>query len=235
MAHQIVEKLRGGDYDVARHRLGAVRREVPSFRKIVLAGHSAGGLIAELAAISFDDIAGLVVIAYSDVGASPLTMQTSQEAAAVCAAGGEPSDAPDGPPGYAYFGQAPDAFASAVFANAAPRIVAATVARRTRNPCGDLGSFMSGSQTNLANLGSIDVPVLLIVGAQDKLFPPPGVESQVPLFTGSDDVEFTTVPAAGHAISLERTAPIFRRKDAALARAVLCQKPKLGGAGCSND
>ena len=209
VAHQIAQQLKAGTFDVTSGR------RAPRFRQVILAGHSIGGLIAELTAVSFPDaIDGLAVIAFSNNAATPLKMQTAQESLSICSAGGELSDGTSGAPGYAYFGQTPEAFASSVFFNPTPRALDATVARRTRNPCGDLATVMQGSQVNLANLGSIDVPVLLIIGAQDRLYSPPAVEDEASRFTGTRDVTFRIVHGVGHAISLDGDGRAFARRIA---------------------
>lgn len=86
----------------------------------------------------------------------------------------------------------------------------ATARLRNRNPCGDLRTFLRGARTDLCNVDEIDVPVLVVTGRDDALFPPPGGPEQVGLYTGTDDVSLSTIPNASHAITLERSAPDFR-------------------------
>jgi len=96
IAHQIVQQLRSGRYD------GVVS---PRFRRIALAGHSAGGLTAETEAFSFADVDAIAVIAYADQPLTPVAQVAADEAAAICARGGQPVYGTTGPAGYALLGQ----------------------------------------------------------------------------------------------------------------------------------
>jgi len=59
-------------------------------------------------------------------------------------------------------------------------------------------------------LNGIQVPVLLIAGSKDALFPPPGDQFQGPRYMGSDKVSYVQIAGAPHAIMLSRQAPQFR-------------------------
>ncbi len=66
IAHQIVDQLRNGDYDTSGSD------SPPSFKRVVLGGHSIGGLLSQLTAYSFDSVDGIIVMSYSDeVGLLP--------------------------------------------------------------------------------------------------------------------------------------------------------------------
>ena len=56
---------------------------------------------------------------------------------------------------------------------------------------------------------TITVPVLLVLGANDALFPPPAGTEQQAQFLGSSDVSLIQLPNTGHALTLERSAPTF--------------------------
>jgi pimeloyl-ACP methyl ester carboxylesterase len=206
VVHQVVDDLRDGHYredglsgDGYQH----------AYKKVALAGHSAGGLIAQVEAASFGDVDALAVISWADVGASPLAVETFAGAAPVCASGGQQAT-PSGPGGYAYFGQTAHDYEAAMFFDADPAVVAAATARRPRDPCGDLGSIGPAIAVDLGTLAQIRVPVLLAYGDRDALFPPPAGQRQRSLYSGSRNVTLITVRDAGHAITLGRTAPTFR-------------------------
>lgn len=211
VAHQIVLQLRSGRYHTgSRDRTAATGQAAhsspadrsPAFRRVVLAGHSVGAIIAQAEAYSFGDIDGLIVLSYSDTTVSATAQAALQTALAQCAAGGERSDGTSGPTGYVYFGAAtPQQFIAAHFytPNADPRVVETTAALRNRDPCGDITSYQAAVAANLANLCRIQVPVLVLIGTKDAIYPT-RAEQQANLFTGSRDV--TAVKATGHALAL---------------------------------
>jgi pimeloyl-ACP methyl ester carboxylesterase len=195
----------GAHADMARQVVGALRRD---FGTVVLAGHSVGGAIAELAAHSFDDlgIAGIVSFAWADQGFSDRTVQQSFDQGSRCLTGGEPSE-DGGPGGYAFYGQTEQEFRDNVFASAEPAVVAAATALRNRDPCGDAGSLTQAGIVNGRRLERIEVPVLLLFGDRDATFQPGTGERQAAAFSGSPDVTLRTFAGAGHALTLERQAP----------------------------
>ncbi|MCZ2402241.1 alpha/beta hydrolase [Paenarthrobacter sp. Z7-10] len=196
IAHQMVQALRSGNYQVNPSGHG------PRFSKVVLAGHSYGGQIVQLEAYSFHDIDGLIVISYADRIQSALLKANAAYATKVCAAGGLRVGA-TGPSGYAPFGP-PAGAPKALFHSADPRVEAAALQLLTIDPCGDVASFAKAVKVDLANVRSIRVPVLVIAGGSDALFPPPAVPNQAALFTGSHSVSTTTLPGSAHAVAFER-------------------------------
>ena len=196
IAHQMVLALRSGSYQVG----AAV---APRFSRVALAGHSYGGQIAELEAYSFHDIDALVVMAYTDQGATSFATKSSNYTAKVCAAGGLPA-VPGGPTGYAPFGNPADA-RPGFFHDVTPAIFDAVKPRLSLNPCGDMVPFGTASVVNAALVGLITVPVLLVSGAADKLFPPAAAQRQVLLYTGSPEVTLQTIDHTAHSLSLEKT------------------------------
>jgi pimeloyl-ACP methyl ester carboxylesterase len=202
IAHQIVQQLRNGSYAAA----GGVK---PAFSRVALAGHSAGGAIAEIEAYSFHDIDGLIVMAYADLGASPAALIQFATTGGVCLGGGQPAG-PGQPGGYGYFGQTPQDFQAAMFHHADPSVVAAVTALRNRDPCGDINSFPQALVLNPLSVPTIKVPVLLVFGANDALFPPPAGSLQRLLFSGSSDVRSVLLNNTGHAVTVELSAPTLR-------------------------
>ncbi len=204
VAHQIVQDLRTGAYRLSGSPTGV------AFSRVVLAGHSAGGAIAEVEASSFRDVDGLIVMAYADAGG---TQRASHEFAAAgqdCAQGGQPAG-PGQPGGYAPFGQTPADFQADMFFSADPRVVQSVTLARHLDPCGDDNSIPQTIAHNLAGLGDVTVPVLLVYGANDALFQPPGTTEQHLLFTGSTDVTTQVLDGTGHALAFERSRLQLRR------------------------
>ncbi len=195
IAHQIVLALRAGSYQVNPSG------QAPEFSRVVLAGHSYGGQIAQVAAYSFGDIDGLIVIGYADRVQSQLLRDNSAFAANVCASGGLRVGAV-GPAGYAPFGP-PSGAAAALFNSTEPAVQSAALQLLTIDPCGDTASFAPAVAVNLVNVPSIKVPVLIIAGGSDALFPVPAGPDQASLFTGAASVDQVTLPTVAHAVTLE--------------------------------
>lgn len=192
MAHQMVRKLRSGRYQVD----GASK---PTFGKVVLAGHSYGGQIAQVEAYSFGDVAGLVVLGYADRVQSDVLRSAGAYAAGVCATGGQSFK---GHLGYAPFGP-PSGAAAALFSSAGPRVKNAVLPKLSIDPCGDTASFAAATAVDLQRVGSIKVPVLVVAGADDALFPRPAAPDQAALFTSSRKVKQVTLARTGHAFTFE--------------------------------
>ncbi len=202
IAHQMVSDLRSGHYV-----LGG--RAPVRFGRIVLAGHSHGAQIAQVEAYSFGGINGLVLIGYADRVQS-VTAQTSLAYANLtCAAGGRRAT-PRGPAHYTSFGFAPAA-PKALFADVGAGVLEAALPRLSIDPCGDTAFFAKAVSVDLRDLRRVQVPVLIVEGAADALFPPPAARSQAALFTGARSVSTTVVPLAGHAITLERHHRVLER------------------------
>jgi pimeloyl-ACP methyl ester carboxylesterase len=199
MAHQVVQQLRAGTYSGADGL-------TPAFGKVALTGHSAGGAVAQIEAYSFHDVDALAVLSYADLGSSPTAVSTFAATGQVCLGGGQPAG-PGQPAGYAYFGQTPQDFDAVMFHDADPAVVQAATPMRLRDPCGDTNSFPAAIATDIAMVPSIKVPVLLVFGQNDALFPPPAESNQRALFAGSPKVQSVMLADTGHALTLERSAP----------------------------
>jgi pimeloyl-ACP methyl ester carboxylesterase len=196
VAHQIVQELRSGSY--ALEGGDGLR-----FARVALAGHSAGGAITQIEAYSFRDVDGVMVLSFSDLVGSLRTYTALAQAVVVCLGGGNP-------PGHAPFGQSDADFQALMFHDADPQVVAAVTAMRNPEPCGDDTSLLAAIATDVREVPSITVPVLLLIGDHDAVFPPPALESQRRLFAGSRDVTAITIPDTGHAVTVERSAGVTR-------------------------
>jgi pimeloyl-ACP methyl ester carboxylesterase len=62
------------------------------------------------------------------------------------------------------------------------------------------------SQPSRAVMGSIGIPVLLLLGEQDYIFPSAYAEDELALFTAAGDKTMTVVGRAGHSLFLHRNA-----------------------------
>jgi pimeloyl-ACP methyl ester carboxylesterase len=208
VAHQVVQKLRNGEY-AANSRAGI------TFERVALAGESWGGLVAPIEAYSFGDVEALLPIGagFDQALTSPdiLTgegiLGPASRGAPVCTRGGEPKRA-GASAGYAYFFK--PLRADKFFFDAEPTIVDRTVSGVERDPCGLGNSLVTTLAVNRIKLGRVAVPVLLVFGAEDRLFPPSASKRQRNLYTGSGDVTLSTLPRSGHFPMLEKIAPEFR-------------------------
>lgn len=206
IAHQIVDQLRSGDYSMAGDG-SSHSSSVPTFDKVVLGGHSVGGLLTELTAVSFNNVDGLIDISYSDTVLSDATKAAAAANAAACAAGGQRTEGGAFPTGYAPFAPSVPDFRAGFFVSADPFDIDAVTESRNLNPCGDTATFAAAAAVNVANIATIKAPVLVIIGKQDALFPPPAGPTQRNLFTGSSSVTLRELEPSGHAVTIEATAP----------------------------
>ena len=202
VAHQIVGELRSGEYE-------SKGGTSPRFREVALAGHSIGGLIANIEAISFGDVDALVAMSYTPQ-VSQTTFEQFYESRAVCDGGGQPA-APGGPGAYVYVQATPAEFEASAFATAVPAVRAAAVALRAPDPCGDGGSIIDGLVQDLKLLSRVNVPVLVVCGRDDAVTPSFACPVLKKRYSGSRDTSLYYVPRAGYALPLERSAPVLRR------------------------
>ena len=200
IAHQIITQLRTGGYQ-------ANGAPGPSFARVGLVGHSAGGLIAQVEAYSFGDIDALGIMSWADGGSSERAIVEFAKTGLSCATGGDAH--PAGASGYAFFGKTGADFVGVMFHNADSAVVAATVAQRDPDPCGDTGAVAQSLVLDMVRVPAISVPVLLAYGDSDALFPPPAGVQQRKLYTGTRDVTLITLVNTGHAVTLERSAPVL--------------------------
>jgi pimeloyl-ACP methyl ester carboxylesterase len=205
IAHQIVGELRSGDYAVKGG-------ESPSFDRVALAGHSLGALIANLEAFSFDDIDGLVAMGYTPQ-VTQLAFEQFYATRVVCLAGGEPST-PGMPGGYAHYGSTTAEFDARVFFDADPAVSDVATRMRAPDPCGESASIVDALVQDLKALSRVRVPVLVVCGTEDATTPDFACPYLKRRYVGSSDVSLRFIPNAGHALTLERTAPILRHRIA---------------------
>jgi Lysophospholipase len=183
VAHQMVQALRTGDYEVD----GA---EAVGFGKVFTGGSSVGGMIANIEAFTFGDVDGLMNFSWGDFAASPYAGSEVLDASRRCVSGGDP-----GTPGYAVFAKSTkDTF---YFHSATPEVRAATPPLSS-DPCGQLLSLSAGIAADGLDLSKIDVPVLVMFGDADAVFPPPAATQQALRYSGSPEVRSVNIPGASH-------------------------------------
>lgn len=202
MAAQMIGALRNGSYDIDEG-------SAPHFSKVLLAGHSAGGFITEIAQEMLHPADGVAIINYTDIP-SPLALTTFAAAGQDCLLAPKRSHGTTGAPHYAAFGRTDANFRAGHFYDVDPAVAAAVLSRRNLDTCGEMLNALQALLVNEVATNLIKTPVLLVTGAKDALFSPPSGQIQVlKSFLGSKDVTFTQLPGTGHAITLGRTHLAF--------------------------
>lgn len=208
--HQVIGKLRGGQYDAAPHR-------APSFARVAVGGHSLGGLVAEVFAYSFPaDADALILAEWADQGIPPDSpvLPAVARFGERCATGGEPKrDGAAG--GYAFIFNSEEL--RGFFYNADPDVVGAFIPAYERDICG-LAASGHAVAINQALVSTITAPTLLIYGDHGALAPGSG-DLQRERLTASRDVSVVTIAEAGHQLTLQRSAPEFRAEMSAWLKA----------------
>jgi pimeloyl-ACP methyl ester carboxylesterase len=203
VAHQVVSRLRSGEYTAAG-------KPGPSFKRIALVGHSIGGEIANIEAASFGDVDALAIVSHSFTNL-PLAQVEWGASRQVCDRGGEAASA-GGPGGYAFFGQAGAEFQATQLKDAVPAVRDAAARLQARDPCGDSGSVIPAILLQRSTLPKIAAPVLVVCGTRDLLYAGFGCAFQRDRYRRARERSLALVPGAGHAITLGRGAPVFRAK-----------------------
>jgi alpha-beta hydrolase superfamily lysophospholipase len=197
MLHQVVQHVRSG-----RYRYAGSMEGTPSTQHVILHGHSVGAAIAQVEAATFDDVDGLVLMSWTDTGASQRAIDEGRRQSATCAQGDD----------YVRFAQSRQQYRRLLFATAPAGVQRAAVAHRDVNPCGDalsLGQMVTGSTTSAKD---VEAPVLLLFGGRDALNRDDAAQRQRDAYTSSTSVTAHTVKGAGSALPLERSAPATRAR-----------------------
>lgn len=196
MLHQIIEALRSGDYEWEGET------PAPTFTEVTTLGHSNGGQVAQLEAISYGDVDGVVVSGWADGGLTDEATARFQAALGSCMSGGTPSEEPDDPSGYALYDLGRREFVEGNFADTDPKVVEYSAGKQNKHPCGDMVSQLSGVMVDAERLREIDVPVLFLYGEHDARVQLGGVHKT--LFVGAPSTTLVEVPDAGHYFDLAR-------------------------------
>jgi pimeloyl-ACP methyl ester carboxylesterase len=204
MVHQVIGSLRSGHYQVS----GPL--PAPSFRRVVMVGFSNGGTVAQTEAYSFLDVEALVVGGWTELFlASPVSIQAAPRVGPVCARGGEPVE-PGGPSGYAFTWPSAEAEANDVFYDPAPGARERLAKVRQPDPCGVGTSYLTAASVSPREIGTINVPVLLVFGSRDKVQPRPFGDAQLLLYTGTQDKRLVYIDEAGHSLMAEKRFRTFQ-------------------------
>ncbi|WP_019873301.1 alpha/beta hydrolase [Sporichthya polymorpha] len=195
VAHQMVDQLRSGAYTLK----GA--KKTPAYHKVFISGSSVGGLISNVVAYSYGNVDGVFNQSWGDFTAGPYTGAESASIVARCSAGGDAG----APPYYAQF--AKDSRDTFYFNDASPDVRAA-VPPSQPDPCGQFESVAAGIGADLAHLGEIDVPVLVMFGTGEVVFPqPPSADQMAARYSGSPKVTKLIIDGASHYPIVEQGFP----------------------------
>jgi pimeloyl-ACP methyl ester carboxylesterase len=188
---QIVQQLRTGAYT-------SPGGPVPAFNHVGLIGHSAGSEIVELTQGIFRDADALIVTGYEHTPTG-----VSQDWLAREWIPGDNTRAAQGD--YEYFETDPHTRAADMYAgNADPAVIAEDTRLANLTPSGEIWSI--GPQPSRTVIGSITVPLLMVLGSNDVLFPASGADQEMSLFAAAADRALRVVNG-GHVLTLHRNAP----------------------------
>jgi pimeloyl-ACP methyl ester carboxylesterase len=202
MTDQVIAALRAGNFELDGAR-------APKFRTVLLAGHSAGGFIAQIDQYSFESADALAVISYTDLP-SPLAVTTFFAAGQDCLTAPQRAHGDSGAPNYAPFGRTDADFAAGHFHDIDPEVERIVLERHNRDACGDLMSALQALIADQVFTRTIQAPVLVISGTNDALFSPPANRIQAAAsYPSSSDVDLVELPDTGHAVTLGRSHKAF--------------------------
>lgn len=196
MLHQVVQHLRSGIYEYV-DRPGAA---VPHGAQVVLHGHGVGAAVAQLEAAEFDDVDGLVVMGWSDTGASQAAISEAARQSGACM-----------DDDYAAYGATRADFRSLLFASAPAAVQRRALALRNDTPCGDVTSLLGTVGALNLGTGSIEAPVLVLQGGRDARTRDGDARTQAERYRSAESVTARTFDEAGSALPLEAQAPQVRR------------------------
>lgn len=189
MLHQVVQHLRSGHY----RYVDATAGSAPAAAHVVTHGHGVGAAIAQVEAAEFDDVSGLVLMSWTDSGATSLALRTAARQSRDCL-----------DEDYAPFAATRADFRELLFASAPAAVQRAAARRRSEDPCGDVASLGPLRLDAGLTAGQVDAPVLLLYGAKDKLVRSGARDAQAAAYPTR--VTMKVFPGAGSALPLERSA-----------------------------
>jgi pimeloyl-ACP methyl ester carboxylesterase len=193
MLHQVVQHLTSGRWDYTDPADGSAF----SAAHVVTHGHGIGAAIAQLEAAEFDDVSGLVLMSWTDTGASSLAVRYATRQGRDCLS----SD-------FAPFAATRADFRSIMFSTATAAVQRAAAKRQSEDPCGDVASLAGLAVGSGLGADQVDAPVLLLYGAEDKLIRPDARETQADAYPTRTTMK--VFPGTGSALPLEKAAPRVR-------------------------
>lgn len=173
-----------------------------TFAHIGLLGHSAGAEIVELTAGLYPETADVVIpTGYQHAIDGISSEWLLREWITGDVVRSFQSD-------YQYFETDPQTRAADMYnlQIADPEIVAKDNELANLTPSGEV--FSISQQPSRWVMGSIEVPVLLVLAEKDVVFPSTNAANELALFTGSSDKTLHVVPEAGHVFQLHPNAPV---------------------------
>ena len=194
MLHQVVQHVRSGRYAFA----DPGGDTTPAAAHVVTHGHSVGAAIAQVEAATFDDVDGLVLMSWTDRGATSLATRTAARQSAACLSG----------PDYAPLSRTGADYRALMFASAPAGVQRGAARLRVDDPCGDVSSLSPMLTASNLAAGQVDAPVLLLYGTQDALNRAAARERQATSYPTR--VTTRTFTGAGSALPLERPAEKVR-------------------------
>ncbi len=196
MLHQVVQHVKSGIYEYVDTPGAAV----PHGAQVVLHGHGVGAAVAQLETAEFDDVDGLVVMGWTDSGASTAAVSEAARQTSVCLEDD-----------YAPYGASPADFGSLLFASAPGRVRRAALAQRNDTPCGDVTSLLGTVGVLNLGTGAVEAHVLVLQGGRDARTRRQDARAQADRYTSAQSVAARTFARAGSALPLEKQAPQVRR------------------------
>jgi pimeloyl-ACP methyl ester carboxylesterase len=196
VVYQAMEQLRTGAYEGTPH---------PAFEKVAVGGFSLGAWIAELIGVSFPNVDGIIPIGGSFGVLHPeAVVEVGNSAMRDC----------NTEPYYIKIFRPERRTHWAFYAPNADRDVIEYMEDHAYDaePCG-VWQHLPGSTFAVDVLGPAanpDLKVLVVLGDKDLILPPPNGHLQTARFINAHDVSLMTMPNTGHAVLLERNAPVFR-------------------------
>src|SRR3954447_8753158 len=209
ITHQLVRKLRNGDYAVAGAR-------PTTFQTVVRGSHDVGALIADIEAYSYQDVDALIHLTWADQGFTQTAITGFADLLPTCASGGQPAeqgppardDPAGGPSGYVQF--LTDATIREQQPELDPAVMDKLMRLVNRNPCGEFAFIPEANQLNAQRLPEIHVPVLYGYGKLEFLWTQDGLAQEAQLFRGSRDLTTVVFRNAGHFPQFSRVASTFQ-------------------------
>jgi pimeloyl-ACP methyl ester carboxylesterase len=176
------------------------------FSKVVVVGHSAGSEVAELAAVLHPGVFDALI-------ATGYTHEPSVELVSKFYAGDILRALTSG---YEYFEGTPAGRTAAFYTGSFdPAVPPLDNAMANLTPSGEILSIGTPPQPSRVLIATIRIPVLLVLGDKDSLFPPANdpvpllnnVQLELAQFAGTQDKSAIIAHDAGHLFFLERSAP----------------------------
>lgn len=195
MLHQVVQHVTSGRYEFT-----GSGRATPAAHHVVLHGHSVGAAIAQVEAATFDDVAGLVLMSWTDSGASSRATDEASRQQAACLQGRD----------YVRTGASRKDYRELLFVTAPAKVQRTALDRRATDPCGDALSLAQLLAASKLSSGRVEAPVLLLFGGRDALNRDGAARQQRDAYSSSVGVTARTARGAGSALPLERSAPRTR-------------------------